>query len=83
MGADDLSKRTEEQASSLEQTAATTEELAASVKASAQGLAPGGGDFAEEAMKAAQDGGTIAGKAVERHGQDRGGLDARSPTSSG
>ncbi len=35
MGADNLSKLTEEQASSLEESAATTEELAASVKASA------------------------------------------------
>jgi methyl-accepting chemotaxis protein len=39
-GADDLSQRTEEQASSLEETAATTEQLAASVKASAAVLPP-------------------------------------------
>jgi methyl-accepting chemotaxis protein len=64
MGADDLSKRTEEQASSLEETAATTEELAASVKASAnasrQAVA-----LAEEAMNVARKGGTIVTDAVE------------------
>ncbi len=63
VGADDLSKRTEEQASSLEQTAATTEELAASVKASAnasrQAVA-----LADEAMSVAQKGGAIVGDAV-------------------
>jgi len=64
MGADDLSKRTEEQASSLEETAATTEELAASVKASAQ-ASRNAAAIADEAMKAAQIGGTIAGQAVD------------------
>ncbi|WP_248307683.1 methyl-accepting chemotaxis protein, partial [Bosea sp. FBZP-16] len=43
--------------------AATTEELAASVKASAQGARQAAA-VAEEAMKAAQDGGAIAGEAV-------------------
>jgi methyl-accepting chemotaxis protein len=64
MGADDLSKRTEEQASSLEETAATTEELAASVKASAQASKDAAG-IADEAMRAAQNGGEIAGQAVD------------------
>ncbi|KPF67325.1 hypothetical protein IP69_13290, partial [Bosea sp. AAP35] len=64
MGADDLSKRTEEQASSLEETAATTEELAASVKASAQ-ASRNAAAIANEAMGAAQSGGAIAGQAVE------------------
>ncbi len=63
-GADDLSKRTEEQASSLEETAATTEELAASVKASAQ-ASRNAAAIADEAMKAAQSGGAIAGQAVD------------------
>ncbi|MGO4172204.1 methyl-accepting chemotaxis protein [Bosea sp. TAF32] len=63
-GADDLSKRTEEQASSLEETAATTEELAASVKASAhssqQAVA-----LADEAMDVARKGGAIVQDAVD------------------
>ncbi|MDP3411329.1 methyl-accepting chemotaxis protein [Bosea sp. (in: a-proteobacteria)] len=63
-GADDLSKRTEGQASSLEETAATTEELAASVKASAQ-ASRNAAMIANEAMQAAQNGGAIAGQAVE------------------
>jgi methyl-accepting chemotaxis protein len=63
-GADDLSKRTEEQASSLEETAATTEELAASVKASAQASRDAAA-IADEAMRAAQTGGAIAGQAVD------------------
>ncbi|WP_376989491.1 methyl-accepting chemotaxis protein [Bosea sp. R86505] len=64
MGADDLSKRTEGQASSLEETAATTEELAASVKASAQ-ASRNAAAIANDAMQAAQNGGAIAGQAVE------------------
>ena len=64
MGADDLSKRTEEQASSLEETAATTEQLAASVKATAQASRQAA-SVATEAMQAAQTGGAIAGKAVD------------------
>jgi methyl-accepting chemotaxis protein len=64
MGADDLSKRTEEQASSLEETAATTEELAASVKASAQ-ASKDAARIADEAMQAAENGGAIAGQAVD------------------
>jgi methyl-accepting chemotaxis protein len=64
MGADDLSKRTEEQASSLEETAATTEELAASVKATAQASRQAA-SIATEAMEAAQNGGAIAGQAVD------------------
>ncbi|MDP3410094.1 methyl-accepting chemotaxis protein [Bosea sp. (in: a-proteobacteria)] len=63
-GADDLSKRTEEQASSLEETAATTEQLAASVKASAQASRQAAA-VANEAMQAAQTGGAIAGQAVD------------------
>ncbi len=63
-GADDLSKRTEEQASSLEETAATTEQLAASVKATAQASRQAA-SVADEAMKAAQTGGAIAGEAVD------------------
>jgi methyl-accepting chemotaxis protein len=64
MGADDLSKRTEEQASSLEETAATTEQLAASVKATAQASRQAAA-IATEAMEAAQNGGSIAGQAVD------------------
>ena len=63
-GADDLSKRTEGQASSLEETAATTEQLAASVKASAQ-ASRNAAAIANDAMQAAQNGGAIAGQAVE------------------
>ena len=57
----DLSQRTEQQASSLEETAATTEELAASVKASAQ-ASRNAAAISDEAMKAAQAGGAIAGQ---------------------
>jgi methyl-accepting chemotaxis protein len=64
MGADDLSKRTEDQASSLEETAATTEQLAASVKATAQASRQAA-SIATEAMEAAQNGGAIAGQAVD------------------
>ncbi len=64
MGADDLSKRTEEQASSLEETAATTEQLAASVKATAQASRQAAA-IATEAMESAQNGGAIAGQAVD------------------
>ncbi len=63
-GADDLSKRTEEQASSLEETAATTEQLAASVKATAQASRQASA-VAQEAMQTAESGGAIAGQAVD------------------
>jgi methyl-accepting chemotaxis protein len=64
LGADNLSKRTEGQASSLQQTAATTEELAASVKASAHASREAA-EIAAAAMKAAQDGGFIAEQAID------------------
>ncbi|WP_248308804.1 methyl-accepting chemotaxis protein, partial [Bosea thiooxidans] len=48
----------------LEETAATTEELAASVKASAQ-ASKDAARIADEAMQAAENGGAIAGQAVE------------------
>ncbi|WP_054140765.1 methyl-accepting chemotaxis protein [Bosea sp. AAP35] len=63
-GADDLSKRTEDQASSLEETAATTEQLAASVKATAQ-TSRQASAVAQEAMQTAESGGAIAGQAVD------------------
>ncbi len=63
LGAGDLSKRTEAQASSLEETAATTEELTASVKATAQ-TSLHAASVADEAMRAAQNGGAIVGRAV-------------------
>jgi methyl-accepting chemotaxis protein len=64
LGAGNLSQRTEQQASALEETAATTEELAASVKATADSSRHAL-DTGHEAMKAAEQGGLIAGKAVE------------------
>lgn len=63
-GASDLSQRTEQQASSLEETAATTEELAASIKTSALVLQQTA-DLAGQATRAAEEGGAIAGKAVD------------------
>ena len=64
-GADDLSQRTEQQASSLEQTAATTEELAASVKASAQSSRQAV-ELAERGdARSPQTGGDIVREAVE------------------
>jgi methyl-accepting chemotaxis protein len=63
-GADDLSKRTEDQASSLEETAATTEQLAASVKATAQASRQASA-VAQEAMQTAESGGAIAGQAID------------------
>ena len=63
-GAQDLSQRTEQQASALEETAATTEQLAASVKASAQASRQAVG-LAEEAMGVAENGGMIVSQAVE------------------
>ena len=63
-GAANLSQRTEQQASALEQTAATTEELAASVKSTANASRQAA-ETGQEAMQAAEQGGVIAGKAVD------------------
>ena len=60
----DLSRRTEHQASALEQTAATTEQLTASVKASALS-SRSAVDLSGEATRVAQDGGSIVTRAVE------------------
>ncbi len=64
LGANDLSKRTEEQAASLEETAAATEELAASVKGSAE-AASKAAEMAKDAAAVATKGGVIVGNAVE------------------
>jgi methyl-accepting chemotaxis protein len=63
MGNNDLSRRTEEQASSLEETAASVEELATTVKRNAEN-ATQANRLAEEASEAAQRGGEVVGKVV-------------------
>ena len=63
-GSQDLSNRTEQQASALEETAATTEELAASVKSSAQASRQAV-SYADEARAVAEEGGKIVGQAVD------------------
>ena len=63
-GSQDLSNRTEQQASALEETAATTEELAASVKSSAQASRQAV-SYADEARAVAEEGGKIVGHAVD------------------
>lgn len=63
VGAENLSLRTEEQASSLEETAATTEQLAASVKASANASRQAV-HLAENATRVARNGGAIVTDAI-------------------
>lgn len=63
-GADDLSGRTEQQASALEQSAATTEELAASVKTSAE-ASRRSVSLADDATQVARTGGTIVRDATD------------------
>jgi methyl-accepting chemotaxis protein len=63
-GAGDLSLRTEQQASALVETAATTEQLAASVKNSAQASSQSV-KLADEAARVAHSGGAIVRNAIE------------------
>jgi len=62
-GSTDLSDRTEQQASSLEETAASMEELGATVRSNADN-AQRANKMADDARKAAENGGTVAGSAV-------------------
>jgi len=66
----DLAARTEEQAASLEQTAAAMEEMAATIQASADKAARAN-ELARTARKAAEEGGTVVGRAVEAMGATR------------
>ncbi|MEI8394489.1 MAG: methyl-accepting chemotaxis protein, partial [Rhodospirillaceae bacterium] len=63
-GSTDLAERTEQQASSLEETAASMEELGATVRSNAEN-ARNANRMAGEAKTAAEEGGTLAGSAVE------------------
>jgi len=66
----DLAARTEEQAASLEQTAAAMEEMAATIQASAEKAARAN-ELARTARKAAEEGGSVVGRAVEAMGATR------------
>ena len=63
-GSSDLAERTEQQASSLEETAASMEELGATVRSSADS-AQRANKMAGEARGAAEQGGVIAGSAID------------------
>ncbi len=63
-GSADLAERTEQQASSLEETAASMEELGATVRTSAEN-AQRANKMAGEARGAAEQGGTVAGSAID------------------
>ncbi|MBF0562069.1 MAG: HAMP domain-containing protein [Alphaproteobacteria bacterium] len=63
-GSADLAERTEEQASSLEETAASMEELGATVRTSAE-HAQRANKMAGEARGAAEQGGVVAGSAID------------------
>ncbi|MEI8395681.1 MAG: methyl-accepting chemotaxis protein [Rhodospirillaceae bacterium] len=63
-GSTDLAERTEQQASSLEETAASMEELGATVKASTEN-AQRANRMAAEARGAAEQGGVVAGSAID------------------
>ena len=62
--ADDLSRRTEKQAATLEQTAAALDELTTSVRSAAEG-ADAASKMSADARSSAEEGGEIARKAVE------------------
>jgi len=66
----DLAARTEEQAASLEETAAAMEEMAATIQASANKAARAN-ELARTARRAAEEGGTVVGRAVEAMGATR------------
>jgi methyl-accepting chemotaxis protein len=66
----DLAARTEEQAASLEQTAAAMEEMSATIQASAAKAARAN-ELARTARRAAEEGGTVVGRAVEAMGATR------------
>jgi len=66
----DLAARTEEQAASLEQTAAAMEEMSATIQASAEKAARAN-ELARTARKAAEEGGSVVGRAVEAMGATR------------
>ncbi len=63
-GSTDLSERTEQQASSLEETAASMEELGATVRTSSEN-AQRANKMAGEARAAAEQGGVVAGSAID------------------
>jgi methyl-accepting chemotaxis protein len=63
-GASDLSARTEQQASNLEETAASMEELAATVRQNSEN-AVSAKDLSASARAAAENGGKVAGEAIE------------------
>ena len=63
-GSSDLADRTEQQASSLEETAASMEELGATVRSNAEN-AQRANRMAADARKAAENGGGVAGSAIE------------------
>ncbi|HYH22398.1 MAG TPA: HAMP domain-containing protein, partial [Azospirillum sp.] len=63
-GSSDLADRTEQQASSLEETAASMEELGATVRSNADS-AQRANRMAEDARRAAEQGGGVAGSAIE------------------
>ena len=63
-GSSDLSERTEQQASSLEETAASMEELSATVRSNADN-AQRANQVAVDARGAAENGGAVAGSAIE------------------
>ncbi len=63
-GSADLAERTEQQASSLEETAASMEELGATVRTSAEN-AQRANKMAGDARGAAEQGGTVAGSAID------------------
>lgn len=62
--ADDLSRRTERQAATLEETAAALDELTTSVKSAAEG-ADAASKMSEDAKANAEQGGEVAGRAVQ------------------
>ena len=64
LGSADLAERTEQQASSLEETAASMEHLGATVRSNAE-TAQRANTMAGEARKAAEQGGVVAGSAID------------------
>jgi PAS domain S-box-containing protein len=64
LGSADLAERTEQQASSLEETAASMEQLGATVRSNAE-TAQRANTMAGDARKAAEQGGVVAGSAID------------------
>ena len=80
-GNTNLSQRTEEQAASLEETASSMEEMTTTVKQNADNAGQAN-QLAIAARDQAEQGGTVVGKAVQRHVRHQRLGPARSPTSS-